>query len=93
MGFPDTSPASPPQIECLQRNLEEVNCRYSVQLSQYQSTITALEAELQQLKLSVEQQQCDYQLLLDIKMRLEIEIAEYRRLLEGDLQTSYTEKK
>lgn len=70
-----------------------MNCRYGVQLSQYQSTITALEAELQQLKLSVEQQQCDYQLLLDIKMRLEIEIAEYRRLLEGDLQTSYTEKK
>lgn len=73
--------------------MEEVNCRYGVQLSQYQSTITALEAELQQLKLSVEQQQCDYQLLLDIKMRLEIEIAEYRRLLEGDLQTTYTEKK
>lgn len=73
--------------------MEEVNCRYSVQLSQYQSTITALEAELQQLKLSVEKQQYDYQLLLDIKMRLEIEIAEYRRLLEGDLQTTYTEKK
>lgn len=73
--------------------MEEVNCRYSVQLSQCQSTITALEAELQQLKLSVEQQQCDYQLLLDIKMRLEIEIAEYRRLLEGNLQTTYAEKK
>lgn len=70
-----------------------MNCRYGVQLSQYQSTITALEAELQQLKLSVEQQQCDYQLLLDIKMRLEIEIAEYRRLLDGDLQTNYMEKK
>lgn len=70
-----------------------MNCRYGVQLSQYQSTITALEAELQQLKLSVEQQQCDYQLLLDIKMRLEIEIAEYRRLLDGDLQMNYMEKK
>lgn len=48
-------------------------------------TITTLEAELQQLKVSIEEQQTNYQMLLDIKMRLEIEIAEYRRLLEGDV--------
>lgn len=74
------------QIECLQRNLEEVNGRYSIQLSQYQMSITTLEAELQQLKLSVEKQQTEYAVLLDIKMRLELEIAEYRRLLEGEVR-------
>ncbi|XP_028454333.1 keratin, type I cytoskeletal 19 [Perca flavescens] len=78
------------EIQCLQQNKEEVNSRYSMQLSQRQLTINTLEIELQQLRVSLEQQQADYNLLLDIKMRLELEIAEYRRLLEGE---SYEQKK
>uniref|UniRef100_A0A8C9Y7C3 Keratin 99 n=1 Tax=Sander lucioperca TaxID=283035 RepID=A0A8C9Y7C3_SANLU len=74
----------------LTENKEEVNRRYSVQLSQQQLTINRLEIELQQLRVSLEQQQAEYNLLLDIKMRLELEIAEYRRLLEGE---SYEQKK
>ncbi|XP_040891257.1 keratin 99 [Toxotes jaculatrix] len=77
-------------IQCLQSNVEEVNSRYSIQLSQLQGNINMLESELQQLKVSVEQQQSEYNLLLDIKMRLELEIAEYRRLLEGDLYEKKT---
>ncbi|XP_032389796.1 keratin, type I cytoskeletal 15 isoform X2 [Etheostoma spectabile] len=77
------------EIQCLQQNKEEVNSRYSMQLSQQQLTINTLEVELQQLRVSLEQQQADYNLLLDIKMRLELEIAEYRRLLEGE---SYEQK-
>ncbi|KAM8773656.1 keratin, type I cytoskeletal 19-like [Acanthopagrus schlegelii] len=76
-------------LQCLQQNLEEVKARYSSQLSQLQMTINTLEAELQQLKISIEQQQSEYMMLLDIKMRLELEIAEYRRLLEGE---SYEKK-
>uniref|UniRef100_A0A3B4XDS5 Keratin 99 n=1 Tax=Seriola lalandi dorsalis TaxID=1841481 RepID=A0A3B4XDS5_SERLL len=67
-----------------EQNLEEVKSRYGSQLSQLQITINMLEVELQQLIASIEQQQADYKLLLDIKMRLELEIAEYRRLLEGE---------
>ncbi|KAL7403914.1 hypothetical protein ABVT39_006857 [Epinephelus coioides] len=74
------------EIQCLQQNLEEVKSRYSVQLSQLQMTINVLETELQQLKVALEQQQSEYNLLLDIKMRLEMEIAEYRRLLDGELR-------
>ncbi|XP_029293875.1 keratin 99 [Cottoperca gobio] len=73
------------EIQCLQKNMEEVNSRYSVQLSQLQMTINTMEIELQQLRVSIEQQQVEYQMLLDIKMRLELEIAEYRRLLDGEL--------
>lgn len=72
------------QISYLQQNLEEVRGRYSLQLQQLQVTITTLETELQQLKASIVQLQTDYNQLLDIKMRLELEIAEYRRLLEGE---------
>ncbi|XP_030271979.1 keratin, type I cytoskeletal 19-like [Sparus aurata] len=72
-------------IQCLQQNLEEVKARYSLQLSQLQVTINTLETELQQLKVSIEHQQSEYLMLLDIKMRLELEIAEYRRLLEGEV--------
>uniref|UniRef100_A0A4W6C9I2 Keratin 99 n=1 Tax=Lates calcarifer TaxID=8187 RepID=A0A4W6C9I2_LATCA len=63
----------------------KVKSRYSVQLSQLQVIINRMEVELQQLRASIEQQQSEYNLLLDLKMRLELEIAEYRRLLEGDL--------
>uniref|UniRef100_A0A3P8TTR1 Keratin 99 n=1 Tax=Amphiprion percula TaxID=161767 RepID=A0A3P8TTR1_AMPPE len=72
------------EMQLLQQNVEEAKSRYSMQLSQQQMTITALETELQQLRLSIEQQQISYNQLLDIKMRLELEIAEYRRLLEGE---------
>ncbi|XP_077379452.1 keratin, type I cytoskeletal 42-like [Festucalex cinctus] len=78
------------EIECLRQNLAETKSRYGSQLSQLQVTINCLEEELQQLKVSIEQQKTDYQLLLDIKMRLEREIAEYRRLLDGE---SYEQKK
>ncbi|XP_042077529.1 keratin, type I cytoskeletal 19 [Haplochromis burtoni] len=72
------------EITCLQENLEEVKSRYSLQLQQLQFTISTLETELQELKASLLRVQTEYNELLDIKMRLEMEIAEYRRLLEGE---------
>lgn len=68
----------------LDQQVTEVSSRYGLQLSQLQQMINNLEAELQQLNISIQQQGTEYKLLLDIKMRLEREIAEYRRLLEGE---------
>lgn len=66
--------------------MEEINIQYGEKLRLLQLTINTLETELQQLIISIEQQQTEYNILLDIKMRLELEIAEYRRLLEGEYE-------
>lgn len=73
------------EMGCLRQTLEEVQGRVGVQLTQLQRNIDALEAELQQLRVSVETQRSEYSALLDLKMRLELEIEEYRRLLGAEL--------
>ncbi|XP_053186953.1 keratin, type I cytoskeletal 42-like [Scomber japonicus] len=72
------------EIQCRYQSLEETKSRFSIQLSQLQLTINMMEVELQQLRDSLGQQRREYNLLLDIKMRLELEIVEYRRLLDGE---------
>lgn len=53
-------------------------------LAGFQNTINMLEAELANVRSSIEQQGQDYKMLLDIKSRLEQEIATYRSLLETE---------
>lgn len=53
-------------------------------LAGYQNTINMLEAELANVRASIEQQGQDYKMLLDVKTRLEQEIATYRSLLETE---------
>ncbi|XP_062243991.1 keratin 94 [Platichthys flesus] len=68
----------------LENTLAETDNRYSAMLSGYQNTINMLEGELGNVRSSIEQQGQEYRMLLDIKTRLEQEIATYRSLLEGE---------
>ncbi|XP_059938802.1 keratin, type I cytoskeletal 17-like [Mesoplodon densirostris] len=71
----------------LESTLAETENRYCLQLSQIQGLICNVEEQLAQLRCQMEQQSQEYKILLDVKTRLEQEIATYRRLLGGeDLQ-------
>lgn len=68
----------------LENTLAETENRFSAMLAGYQNTINMLEAELANMRGSIEQQGQEYKMLLDIKTRLEQEIATYRSLLETE---------
>ncbi|KAI5928878.1 Keratin, type I cytoskeletal 15 [Manis javanica] len=67
----------------LESSLAEMECSYATQLQQIQGLIGGLEAQLGELRCDMEAQNQEYQILLDVKMQLEQEIATYRSLLEG----------
>ncbi|XP_006832694.1 PREDICTED: keratin, type I cytoskeletal 15 [Chrysochloris asiatica] len=67
----------------LESSLAETECRYATQLQQIQGIIGSLETQLSELRCEMEAQNQEYKMLLDIKTRLEQEIATYRSLIEG----------
>ncbi|XP_056591524.1 keratin, type I cytoskeletal 19-like [Triplophysa dalaica] len=67
----------------LENTLADTEARYSAMLASLQNQINMLESELSQMRASIEQQGHEYKVLLDIKSRLEQEIATYRSLLDN----------
>ncbi|KAG9354185.1 hypothetical protein JZ751_012309 [Albula glossodonta] len=74
------------QVGALEGNLSETGHKYAQEMERLQATLTQLEADLSQLRLDMQRNKTEYDQLLRVKQNLELEIATYRRLLEGEEQ-------
>ncbi|KAK2851037.1 hypothetical protein Q5P01_007313 [Channa striata] len=68
----------------LEGTLRDTELRYNMEIESLNNIILGLEAELTQLRNNVKVQSQEYEALLNTKMKLEAEIATYRRLLDGE---------
>ncbi|NWI84922.1 K1C19 protein, partial [Pitta sordida] len=68
----------------LESTLADTEARYGAQLAQIQGLVGSIEVQLADIRGDMERQNTEYKILMDIKTRLEQEIATYRRLLEGE---------
>ncbi|KAM7066867.1 keratin-like protein KRT222 [Molossus nigricans] len=68
----------------LENSLHASEQHYQMQLQDLEAVIEGLEKELQDVRRGIEKQLQEHEMLLNTKMRLEQEIATYRRLLEKE---------
>ncbi|CAL8252712.1 unnamed protein product [Arctogadus glacialis] len=68
----------------LEASLRDVEMRYNMEIEKYNQILLRLQDELTHIRSDMQKQNQEYEMLLNIKIRLEAEIAEYRRLLDGE---------
>ena len=72
------------QVAALEARVQDMNDRLAREQEDFLERLAIKDQEISSLHLSLEEQTAEYADLLDIKLRLDTEIAAYRKLLEQE---------
>ncbi|XP_053173325.1 keratin, type I cytoskeletal 18-like [Scomber japonicus] len=73
-------------LENLKATLRDVETRNSIAMEKYNAILLKLQDELTKIRGDIHHSMREYEQLFNIKVKLEAEISEYRRLLDGDFK-------